>query len=51
MRLLTPGDRSGRSAEPLEKSAEQMPATGAGARPLRVRWLSLPGAVSAGERR
>jgi hypothetical protein len=39
------------STESVEELAGRVRATGAGARSLRARWLSLSGAAFAGERR
>ena len=51
MRVLPSADESSGSAGPVEELAGRMRATGAGARSLCARWLSLSGAVFAGERR
>jgi hypothetical protein len=53
MRVLPSADGSSGSAEPepVEELAGRMRATGAGARSLCARWLSLSGAAFAGERR
>jgi hypothetical protein len=51
MRVLPSADGSSGSAEPVEELAGRMRATGAGARSLGARWLSLSGAAFAGERR
>jgi hypothetical protein len=48
--LLSPDPSSG-SAEAVEELAPRMPPTGAGASSLGGRWLSVSGAVFAGERR
>jgi hypothetical protein len=48
--LLSTDGSSGR-VEPVEELARRVRATGAGARSLCARWLSLPGAAFAGERR
>ena len=44
-------DGSSGSAEPVEELAGTMRETGAGARPLCARWLSLTGAAFGGEGR
>jgi len=44
-------DGSTGSAEPVEESMARVRATGAGARSLCARWLSLSGAAFAGDRR
>lgn len=51
MGALLSADGSSGSAEPVEALAARMRATGAGARSLCARWLSLSGAAMAGERR
>jgi hypothetical protein len=51
MPVLPSADGSTGSAGPVEELAGRMRATGAGARPLRARWLSLSGAAFAVERR
>ena len=51
MRGLPSAVGSSGSAEPVEELAGRMRATGAGARSLCARWLSLSGAAFAGERR
>lgn len=51
MDALSSADGSTGSAEPVEELAGRMRATGAGARSLCARWLSLSGAAFAGERR
>ena len=52
MRVFPAADGSSGSAEPVEELAgRRMRATGAGARSLCARWLSLSGAAFAGERR
>jgi hypothetical protein len=51
MRVLPSADGSSGSAGPVEELAGRMRATGAGARSLCARWLSLSGAAFAGERR
>ncbi len=50
MDALSSADGSTGSAEPVEELAGRVRATGAGARSLCARWLSLSGAVFAGER-
>jgi hypothetical protein len=50
MRVLRSADGSSRSAEPVEALAARVRATGAGARSLCARWLSLSGAAFAAER-
>ena len=51
MRVLPSADGPAGSTEPVEELAGTMPATGAGAPPLRTRWLCLSGSAFAGERR
>ena len=51
MRVLPSAEGSSGSAEPVEEWVGRMRATGAGAWSLCARWLSLSGAVFAGERR
>ena len=51
MRVLPSGGGSSGSAGPVEELVGRMPATGAGARSRRARWLPLFGAVFGGERR
>ena len=51
MAVLLSVDGSSGSAEPVEGLAGGLRATGAGARSLGARWLSLSGATFAGERR
>ena len=51
MDALSSADGSTGSAEPVEELAGRMRATGAGARSLCARWLSLSGAAFAPERR
>ena len=51
MGALSSADGSIASAEPVEELAGKVRATGAGARSLCERWLSLSGAAFAGERR
>jgi len=51
MDALSSADGSSGSAEPVEELAGRMRATGAGARSLCARWLSLSGAAFGGERR
>ena len=51
MGALLSADGSTGSAEPVEELAARVRATGAGARSLCARWLSLCGAGFAGERR
>lgn len=51
MGVLPSADGSAGSAEAVEELAGRMPATGAGAPPLRTRWLFLSGSAFAGERR
>ena len=51
VRKLPSADGSSGSAEPVEELAVRMRATGAGARSLGARRLSLSGAPFAGERR
>jgi hypothetical protein len=51
MRVLPSADGSSGSAESVEELAGRMRATGVGARSLCATWLSLSGAVLAGERR
>ena len=51
MRVVPSADGSTGSAEPVEDLAGKMRTTGAGARSLCARWLSLSGAAFAGERR
>jgi hypothetical protein len=51
MRVLPSADESSGSTEPVEESGGRMRATGAGARSLCTRSLSLSGAAFAGERR
>jgi hypothetical protein len=51
MGVLPSAEGSSGSAEPLEELTARMRATGAGARSLCARWLSLSGAAFAGERR
>jgi hypothetical protein len=51
MGLLLSADRSTESAEPVEELAVRVPATGASARSLVARWLSVSGAAFAGEQR
>jgi len=51
MGALRSADGSTGSAEPVEELAGRMWATGAGARSLCARWLSLSCAAFAGERR
>ena len=49
MRVLPSADGSTGSAEPVEEFAARVRATGAGARSLCARWLSLSGAAFGGE--
>ncbi len=51
MGVLPSAHGSSGSAEPVKELAGRMRATGAGARSLGARWLSLSGAASVGERR
>jgi hypothetical protein len=51
MRVLPSADGSSGSAEPVEKLAAWIRATGARTRSLCARWLSLSGAAFAGKRR
>ena len=51
MDALSSADGSTGSAEAVEELAGRVRATGAGARSLCARWLSLCGAGFAGERR
>ncbi len=51
MRVSSSANGSSGSAEPVEELARRMEATGSGAGSLCARWLSLPGAAFAGERR
>jgi hypothetical protein len=51
MRVLPSAEGSSGRADPVEELAGRMQATGAGARSLCARWLSLSGAAFAGERR
>jgi hypothetical protein len=51
MGALSSADGSTGSAEPVEELAARVRATGAGARSLCARWLSLSGAAFAGEQR
>ena len=51
MDALSSADGSTGSTEPVEELAGRMRATGAGARSLCARCLSLSGAAFAGERR
>ena len=51
MRVLPWADGSSGNAEPVEELAGTMRATGAGARSLGARRVSLSGAAFAGERR
>ena len=51
MGALPSADGSTGSAEPVEELAGRMRATGAGARSLYARLVSLSGAAFAGERR
>jgi hypothetical protein len=51
MDALSSADGSTASAEPVEELAARVRATGAGARSLCGRWLSLSGAAFAGEQR
>ena len=51
MGVLLSADGSSGSAEPVEELAGSARATGAGARSLCARWLSLSGAAFAGEGR
>jgi hypothetical protein len=50
MQVLPSADGSTGRAEPVEELAGRMRATGAGARSLGARWLSLSGAAFGGER-
>ncbi len=50
MGVLLSADGLTGSAEPAEELATRVRATGAGARSLHARWLSLSGAAFAGER-
>lgn len=51
MDALLSADGSTGSAKPVEDLAERVRATGAGARSLCARWMSLSGAALVGERR
>lgn len=51
MGALLSADGSTGSAEPVEELAARVRATGAGARSLCARWLSVSGAAFAAERR
>jgi hypothetical protein len=51
MGVLPSADGSTGSAEPVEELAARVWATGAGARSVCARWLSLSGAAFAGEQR
>jgi hypothetical protein len=51
MDALSSADGSSGSAEPVEKLAGSVRATGSGARSLGARWLSQSGAPFAGETR
>ena len=51
MGVLLSADGSTGSAEPVEELAVRVRATGAGARSLVARWLSVSDAVFAGEQR
>ncbi len=51
MGALLSVDGSSGSAEPVEELAGRVPASGAAARSLCARWLSLSGAAFAGGRR
>jgi hypothetical protein len=51
MDALSSADGSAGSADPVEELAGRVRATGAGARSLCARGLSLSGAAFAGERR
>jgi hypothetical protein len=51
MRVMLSADGSTGSAEPVAERVGMVRATGASARSLGARWLSLSGAACAGERR